>query len=448
MKHTDMKKTLLMAAALLLATTSLAQTSREEVCADIDKAGGVYLAYREPTVAPTPAPKGYSPFYISHYARHGSRYLISDRDYRWVLDALSRADSAGALLPLGKDVLARLTRLWPTVEGRGGDLSPVGVRQHRGIARRMFENHPEVFRGQRKVSARSTIVMRCAMSMAAFGDCLKGLAPQLDISYESSEKYMDYLNYHTALSNRFTDGNNGPWVGEYKRFEASLVRPGRLVGSLLGDTAYVRRHIDAASLMWGLYWIAVDMQDIDTDIAFYDIFTPDELFDLWQCVNYRFYVGNANHADGNGIVVANAKNLLRNIIASADEAISDGGIAATLRFGHDGNVIPLLAILRIGNFNVAVSRPEETYKAWADFKAVPMAANVQMVFYRPTASVMTKRRGTTRRAGEKPLAQDADDVLVKFMHNEREVHIPVATSNFPYYKWKDVRAFYMGILSD
>lgn len=194
--------------------------------------------------------------------------------------------------------------------------------------------------------------------------------------------------------------------------------------ALFTDSSFVENHVSPAELMWGFYWIAVDMQDIDTDISFYDVFEPSELFDLWQCVNYRFYVGNANHAAGNGIVVANAKNLLRNIISSADEAISSGDIAATLRFGHDGNVIPLLAILRIENFNVAVSAPADVYKVWCDFKATPMAANVQIVFYKNAAG----------------------DVIVKFLHNEREVHIPVKTNMFPYYKWADVRAYYEGIL--
>lgn len=413
---------LLIIAALLLSAPLSAQTSREEVCADLNKAGGVYLAYPEPTAALTPAPKGYQPFYISHYARHGSRYLIGDNDYRWVTVALARADSANALTSLGKDVLDRLQKLWPTVEGRGGDLTPVGVRQHQGIATRMFDSYPEVFKGKRKVSARSTTVMRCAMSMTAFGDRLKGLAPQLDISYESSNKYMSYLNYHTAESNGFTDQRTGPWAGEYDKFEAEHVNPSRLIGTLFSNTEYVRQHIDGANLMWGLYWIAVDMQDIDTTLSFYDIFTPDEMFDLWQCVNYRFYVGNANHADGQGIVVANARRLLNNFIESADEAIANDSIAATLRFGHDGNVIPLLAIMHIEGFDVAASHPEGLYKVWSDFKAVPMAANVQVVFYRPL-------RGN-------------GDILVKILHNEREVHIPVTTTSFPYYKWNDVKAFW------
>lgn len=418
-----MHKILILAAALLLsAFTSFAQTSREEVCANLNKAGGVYLAYPEPAGRPTSAPKGYQPFYISHYGRHGSRYLIADRDYRWVWETLAQADSAHALTPLGQDVLERLARLWPLVRGHGGDLSSVGVRQHQGIAQRMVRDFPEVFRGGRRVSARSTIVMRCAMSMVAFGDRIKGLVPGIDISYEASEKYMSYMNFHTDSSNVFTDGTTGPWVTAYRQFESRMVQPDRFVKSLFASDEYVRHYVDSGSLMWGFYWIAVDMQDIDTDISFYDIFTPEELFSLWQCVNYRFYVGNANHKDGNGIVMANAKPLLRNIIECADTAIADGHVAATLRFGHDGNIIPLLALMQVEHYDVAVSNPADVYKVWCDFKAAPMAANLQLVFYRNAQG----------------------NVIVRLRHNEQDVHIPVKTSRFPFYEWKDVRSFFEG----
>ena len=39
----------------------------------------------------------------------------------------------------------------------------------------------------------------------------------------------------------------------------------------------------------------------------------------------------------------------------------------------------------------------------------------------------------------------ADDVLVKFMLNEKEVKVPVETDIFPFYRWKDVRKFYMSL---
>lgn len=402
-----------------------AQTTFEEISADLNKAGGVYLAYPTVETKQTPAPKGYKPFYVSHYGRHGSRYLLSDRDYQWIIQLMEKAETVNGLTPLGHDVLKRLNMVWEEAQGRAGDLTPLGVRQHQGIAERMSKNFPEVFRGRRHVSARSTVVYRCAMSMVAFGDRLKQLNPQLDMSYEMSEKYMSYLNYHSARSNAFTHGKKGPWVEEYRKFEEAQVHPDRLVSTLFSNPDFIRCEVNPSELMWGLYWIAVDMQDMETPVSFFDLFTAKEMFDLWQCVNYRFYMGNANPLASNGIVMANAKSLVENILESADAAIKDRSIAATLRFGHDGNVIPLLALLQIENFDVAVAGPAEVYKHWCDFKATPMASNVQIVFFE----------------------NKAGDILVKFMHNENEVHVPVKTDQWPFYHWNDVKEYYQKRLS-
>lgn len=402
-----------------------AQTTFEEISADLNKAGGVYLAYPTVETKQTPAPKGYKPFYVSHYGRHGSRYLLSDRDYQWIIQLMEKAETVNGLTPLGHDVLKRLNMVWEEAQGRAGDLTPLGVRQHQGIAERMSKNFPEVFRGKRHVSARSTVVYRCAMSMVAFGDRLKQLNPQLNMSYEMSEKYMSYLNYHSARSNAFTHGKKGPWVEEYRKFEEAQVHPDRLVSTLFSNADFIRCEVNPSELMWGLYWIAVDMQDMETPVSFFDLFTAKEMFDLWQCVNYRFYMGNANPLASNGIVMANAKSLVENILESADAAIKDRSIAATLRFGHDGNVIPLLALLQIENFDVAVAGPAEVYKHWCDFKATPMASNVQIVFFE----------------------NKAGDILVKFMHNEKEVHVPVKTDHWPFYHWNDVKEYYQKRLS-
>lgn len=402
-----------------------AQTTFEEISADFNKAGGVYLAYPTVETKQTPAPKGYKPFYVSHYGRHGSRYLLSDRDYQWIIQLMEKAETVNGLTPLGHDVLKRLNMVWEEAQGRAGDLTPLGVRQHQGIAERMSKNFPEVFRGKRHVSARSTVVYRCAMSMVAFGDRIKQLNPQLDMSYEMSEKYMSYLNYHSARSNAFTHGKKGPWVEEYRKFEEAQVHPDRLVSTLFSNADFIRCEVNPSELMWGLYWIAVDMQDMETPVSFFDLFTAKEMFDLWQCVNYRFYMGNANPLASNGIVMANAKSLVENILESADAAIKDRSIAATLRFGHDGNVIPLLALLQIENFDVAVAGPAEVYKHWCDFKATPMASNVQIVFFE----------------------NKAGDILVKFMHNENEVHVPVKTDQWPFYHWNDVKEYYQKRLS-
>ncbi|MBR5919172.1 MAG: histidine-type phosphatase, partial [Prevotella sp.] len=76
-----MKKNLFVAlVATLLSTFILhpssmtAQSPREEFKQNIFKSGSNYYAYPGPEQQTlTPAPKGYTPYYMSHYGRHGSR---------------------------------------------------------------------------------------------------------------------------------------------------------------------------------------------------------------------------------------------------------------------------------------------------------------------------------------------------------------------------------------
>ena len=74
-------KNLLLWASLALAMPMTAQTPQEDFKRDITLSGSNYVAYRGPQKQLTPAPKGYKPFYLSHYGRHGSRFMIGNKAY-------------------------------------------------------------------------------------------------------------------------------------------------------------------------------------------------------------------------------------------------------------------------------------------------------------------------------------------------------------------------------
>lgn len=415
-----MKKLLAYILTVASVASLQAQTSLQEITDNPRKAGGVYLAYPVTSTHPTPPPKGYKPFHISHYGRHGSRYLISDNDYIFVANLLHKADSAGALTVAGRDIMRKIDSILPIVDKRGGDLTPLGVRQHKGIAERMAHDYPEVFSGATVVDARSTTVPRCILSMDAFCERLKEINPKLRTTRQSSGKYMDTLNYHSQESMKYTSGD---WKIRYQKFEQEHTRPQRLMQTLFSDTDFVMNNIVPADLMWGLYWIAVGMQDIDTDVDILDTFTPEELYDLWRCVNYRFYVCDGNYPGNGGLLVDNAKRLLTNIISTADTAINSKEPSVALRFGHDGNLIPLAALLQLDGCWAQEENPEKFHEAFADFQVAPMAGNIQLIFFRNP---------------RKPR-----ETLVKLLHNEKETAIPVSTDIFPYYRWEDVKNFYM-----
>lgn len=424
---------ILTALTLTAALAAGAQTSYREIAACPAKAGGIYLAYPVTETQNTPAPKGYEPFYISHYARHGSRYLIGDRDYEWVIALMQRAADAGALTAHGDSTLTALKAIIPEVGGRGGDLTPLGARQHKGIAQRMFRAYPQVFADGAQMTARSTVVLRCALSMVAFCEGLKELNPGLEIPKESSNRFMSYLNYHSDISNHYTR-HDGDWAESSRKFKQQMTQPDRLVASLFKDNEFVRRYVNPDDLMWGLYWIAVDMQNIETPADFLSLFTTRELFNLWQAHNYSFYATNSNPPEANGLLLSNAKPQLLNMLQSADQKIRDHAHGADLRFGHDGNLIPLAGLLNMHNCYGQASDPEQLYTVYSDFKIAPMAGNIQIVFFRPK----DKRKQ----------ADDGSDVLVKFMLNEREVAIDALTAaDGPFYRWPDVRAYWASLIT-
>lgn len=406
--------------------TVSAQTSLQEITETPQKSGGVLYAYPFKGENYTAPPKGYEAFYISHFGRHGSRYLINNDEYKWPLELLESASAARALTPLGEDVLGRLKQVWEEARGRGGDLSPLGVRQHRGIAERMYNSYPQIFDSNLDISARSTLVTRCILSMDAFCERLKELNPGLNISRNASHRHMpDICPPYSPEAETFRSAKD-TWREEYRKFEESHIKPERLVNSLFSDKTFITEKVNPSALMKALGEIAGSVQNMEVNVSFYDIFTTEELFDIWQCKNYHNYVVDGPSSKSAGATIRMINPLLKDIMDKADDVIQSKGKGATLRFGHDGNLIPLLALMHVQNCYESISNTTDFYKVWSNFKTVPMASNIQIVFYRKSGS---------------------DDILVKFLHNEKEVLItPVKSDIPPFYKWKDVENFYSGLL--
>ena len=139
----------------------------------LEQMGGVYYAYPVTKTELIKAPEGYEPFYISHYGRHGSRWLPNDNRYIWVN---KQFEDKNRLTKLGKDVRKRLKKVWKNAKGNGGLLTPLGGRQHRQIARRMYQNFPQLFTTEAHLTAHSSVVNRCRSSMLAFLDELESMA--------------------------------------------------------------------------------------------------------------------------------------------------------------------------------------------------------------------------------------------------------------------------------
>lgn len=411
---------------ILLCTPLCAQTAQEEIYADLHRSASNYYAYPAPSgVTYTAPPAGYAPFYVSTYARHGSRFLINPNEYNSPLKTLLKADSAGALTPLGKEVLATVDSLARMANGRYGELTDVGAEQHRGIADRLFRNFPEAFAGAAHIEARSTPVVRCILSMMNECWVLKGLNPELTLRTDASAHDMYYMNDEYNEVTRFRkEEAAGKSYGE---FAAGKNQPERLMGTLFTDTAYVNRHVKAARLADQLFDLASNMQSHHVDLDLYRLFTPEECYALWLRDNYSWYLNYGPSPLTGGKLPFTQANLVRNFIATADTVIASGHNGATLRFGHEVCVMPLASLLELDECGYATTKADEVAAHWRNYRIFPMASNVQFAFYRSASSPR---------------------ILVKVMLNEREARLPIEAVQYPYYDWEAVKAYYLKKLAD
>jgi hypothetical protein len=404
---------------MMLSVIVTAQTTREEFLSNIQRAGGIYHSYEFNQTQATPAPQGYKPFYISHYGRHGSRWLSSAKYYHQPEEVFREAYQANKLTDLGAGVYNRLKIIAADADMRYGELSPLGVVEQKNIAERMFRSFPGVFSSKKgrscNIYSRSTVVPRCIMSMAAHNERLKELNPKIAIIREASNKN-SYLNteYNTAGNEVIDDGCRDFLK---KHFNAQT-----FLTTLFADTLYIKEHIkDPVVFIYDIFQIAGDLQDLNhIRMDLFDIFSREDIFTLWQTMNIKRYYDFTNQD-----ARESAKGLLKNILNCADSAITHGKISADLRFGHDSYLTALLALMDINELYNQKPEPASIYKVWSDFKVTPMAANLQLVFYRNAKT---------------------GDVIVKILHCEQEAKIPVPTDMAPYYHWKDVKNYYWKII--
>lgn len=396
-----------------------AQTTKEEFLSDSRFAGGLYCPYLYVNTAQTPVPTGYSPFYISHYGRHGSRWTISPSCHVGPLKILGDANTAGKLTEAGKSVLQRIQAAADDAGNRYGDLAPLGIKEERGIAERMFQAYPQIFgvkaAGKCFVYSRSTQVPRCILSMAAFDERLKELNPEITVVREASQRDK-YLNNDPVKSADTIKNLKSIFLKQH-------FHPGRFIANLFTDTMYAKQMIDDPGKFANqVYAAAINLMDLDhLHFTLLDAFTPEELFVLWQADNMSMYYAVGPSTLNGKNATQSASLLLRNILDCADSVIKNMNVSADLRFGHDSYIIPLLAILEIQGMNIQESDPEKIYMGWSSFKASPMGANLQIIFYKNDSN---------------------GDILVKLLHCEKEVRIPVSTDIAPYYHWKDFKSYY------
>ena len=423
--------TIVIIIAAIACMTLNAATPRKQIIGNFDRSASNHYAYPFGTEAGipelTPAPAGYEPFHIDHYGRHGSRWLTNAKTYERPLTQLNKAKAAGMLNLQGDLLLRQLSFINEISKQRVGDLSDEGAEQLQAIAERMFRNFPEVFQGNARVDAKSTVIIRCILSMQNETMRLRSLNPELRINTDASYHDMYYMGWgygEDTLANDLRKSVDPISNGMYDQY----LHPERFIAQLVNDTAWAAANLNGRQLMRDVFDIAGSLQGhhLFQDISLYHYFSNSEIFELWRLKNIYWYIHWANAPQNGNRMPFIERALLWDMIQQAGAAIVTGERGANLRFGHETCVLPLACLMEIDDVNYSCDDLNTLHERWQDFNIIPKACNIQMVFYRPVGTVGNRMT----------------DVLVKILFNEHEATLPVKPVTGPYYRWSDLKEYY------
>jgi len=167
----------------------------------------------------------------------------------------------------------------------------------------------------------------------------------------------------------------------------------------------------------------------------YSVFTEEEAYELWRAKNIEWYLRYGPSPVTGSIMPFSQRYLLRNMIETADTVFASKTYTngASLRFGHEVCVMPLACLMELDSCGVKTYDLDNLENYWVNYRIYPMACNIQMVFYRPKKTKVGQL--------------NVDDILVKVLLNEKETKLPVFTDNYPYYKWSELRKYYINKLN-
>jgi hypothetical protein len=405
--------TTLLAACFALGALAQSVPALEQLKADPRKAYGTDYPYGFETKPLTPAPLGFKPFYISTYARHGSRYYWNDRLYKQLDTLLNVAHERQLLTEEGEAFYARFLDAKQELMTGISELTDLGWQQHQKIARTMYERFPEVFWKGGNVLAIASLSGRCVLSMSAFCQELVQCNPAIEIREQSSRSTLDA----TAPGDRQNPAYR-EWPKAKPRYEKNRQAFER--DSTLHSKVISRVFKSTEGLPGNMIRIADNLVSLYTSLPSIGhegmmdgILTDEDIVKHWETSNlgsYSWVFGDQYRA----------VPVLNDIIAKAD-AVLDGSCdrVADLRFGHDSYIGPMTVLMGLNGADRDPEDPYEVkdcYQNWQTSKA----SNIQLIFYR---------------------SDETPDILVKCLLNGSEATLPIPTSTFPYYPWSALRTF-------
>ena len=360
---------------------------------DLSKAAGLRRAYcyrQSPLLQPPP--EGYEQSYIFYFGRHGSTPNKDHKATETLISRLKTAYENGLLTPKGCQLYEDLVLVGEASRGTGGYLSQTGCRQMEGIARRMYVNFTDSFGNYSEIRCVSNPDAASLLSLAAFTNQLASCNPRLRVRLSCDEAHASYVQASkpdsAALkSAKDTLDKNMAYPASDSIFREFFMDSGRAEEIFGSAQEFSRALMQEASQCPNL-----------------DPAKPVDLFNYLPFSDICYWWSRENNLVHYSTQSLRASGILRHMISCADRALEASGSSADVCISDADAFLALLAGLNVEGAGEA--------------DLCPMAANVQMVFYR-------------NRSGK---------ALVRILLNEREASLQeLEPQQGHYYIWDEVK---------
>lgn len=324
------------------------------------------------------------PVYISHVGRHGARYPASSANCIKLRDALSNAAETGTITELGRQLQQLTDQIIATSTNRWGALDSLGQAEQRAIASRMFSTYPELFRDG-IVNAISSYSPRAMMSMFSFIHQLDRMNNKLTFITSTGRVNSKLMRPFDVDKDYLEFREQELWKPAYTEYFETAC-PITAINRVLGKDYPYGNTDTARDLAITEYYVLAGLEAMQMPSQMQKYFTVEEANALWSCFNLRQYL-QRTATTVSSVPSDIASELIMDIITRADAALDGSNpVAADLRFGHAETLMPLLSLLRLPGCYYMTNYFDTVARNWQDFNVVPMAANLQLVFFKAKRS--------------------------------------------------------------
>lgn len=370
-----MRKTL--ALLLTLAATCFGIHARQNATAYSilpDSLDGSMMIYDFSKVEALQWPDSLTPRYCGYVARHGARFMTSEKKFSKLEKALKAARKRGKLTDRGSRMLGIMDDIRRVTAGRWGELSPVGIAEERELGTRMARDF-KALDGSAAVSSVSSFVPRAMMTMYEFNHAMDMVNDSLEFNAGSGRRYSP-LVYCFAYDKEYADyRKHGDWKEAVERYEKDLI-PKAPLKRLISDASDLPAK-EQRELTLQNYSVLQSLRAMGLPAPTTEWMSVEEYRDCWRISNLTHYLRN-NVTSLSTVCAQATAPLLADIIDSANGALATKGKSIILNgwFGHAETLLPLLSVMRIPGCYAMPRDWDMLEKSWQLQNITPLGANL------------------------------------------------------------------------